>query len=122
MKWPWFKRKKKKYTFDEFSNILQAKLDELNFTKYHTMYSLRYKNYFSNSECSGDFCFVIINFHYNYIGFSNGLDPTKCWHSLSEYYLTHENLQYLLNLISEISINSKKCMVQAKLDDLEKDF
>ena len=122
MKWPWFNRKKKKYTFDEFTKILQAKLDELNFTKYHTMYSVKYASFFSNSEYAGVFCFVSINFNDKYIGFSNGLDPTKCWHSLSEYYLTTENLQYLLNLVSEISINSKKCLVQSKLNDLEKDF
>lgn len=123
MKWIWFNGKKKnKYTFNEFSEIIQTKLSELNFTKEINNGDIIYKTFFSDEKYTGVFTFVTIYVDTKRVAFANGLSPIGCWHSLSEYYFTNENLNYLLDLLSEISINSKKCLVQAKLNDLEKDF
>lgn len=121
-------RKPKKIPFEVFSKSLQDKLIELGYKKYgtgnRTYFSLFYYNKKENIVPEY-YNFFYIESYYENIGFATDFEynPCGCWHGFSSPEdFTKENLDELIERAKDYATNSKKCRIQAKFDEIGKDF
>lgn len=117
--------------FDVFSKSLQDKLIELGYKKEgsssstsSTTFYLFYYNK-KNHSVPAYYEYFSINSYYGYVHFINSIEnnPFECCNRFSSPLdFTKENLDKLFEKATNYAANSKKCMIQAKLDEIEKDF
>ena len=117
--------------FDVFSKSLQDKLIELGYKKEgsssstsSTTFYLFYYNK-KNHTVPAYYEYFSINSYYGYVHFINSIEnnPFECCNRFSSPLdFTKENLDKLFEKATNYAANSKKCRIQAKLDEIEKDF
>lgn len=117
--------------FDVFSKSLQDKLIELGYKKEESPSSTSsttfYLFYYNKKKHTvpGYYEYFSINSYFGYIHFINSIEnnPFECCNRFSSPLdFTKENLDKLFEKATNYAANSKKCMIQAKLDEIEKDF
>ncbi len=114
--------------FDVFSKSLQDKLIELGYKKEESSSSTSttfYLFYYNKKKHSvhGYYEYFCINSYFGYVHFINSDNPFEnCNTFCSPSDFTKENLDKLFEKATNYAANSKKCMIQAKLDEIEKDF
>lgn len=117
--------------FDVFSKSLQDKLIELGYKKEgsssstsSTTFYLFYYN--KKKHTVPDYYeYFCINSYFGYVLFINSIEnnPFECCNKFSSPLdFTKENLDKLFEKATNYAANSKKCKIQAKLDEIEKDF
>ena len=122
-------RKPKKISFDIFSKSLQDKLIELGYKKYGTdNHTTHFRLFYYNKKehiVPEYYEYFYIEHYYKNIGFTNNIEnnPCGCWHvfSRTEHY-TKEHLDTLIERAINYATYSKKCIIQAKIDEIRKDF
>lgn len=121
-------RKPKKISFGVFSKSLEDKLIELGYKKTKRLARSYFSLFYANKKANvvpEYYDYFYIEAYYENIGFANDIDnnPCGCWHGYcSPEDFTKENLDILFELATNYALNSKKCVVQAKLNDIGKDF
>lgn len=115
--------------FDVFSKSLQDKLIELGYKKkkVHILLVVPLFTCFITTKRNTLYLtimniFVLI---LGYIHFINSIENNPfeyCNRFCSPSDFTKENLDKLFEKATNYAANSKKCMIQAKLDEIEKDF
>ena len=117
--------------FDVFSKSLQDKLIELGYKKKESSYSTGsttfYLFYYNKKKHTipDYYEYFCINSYFGYIHFINNSknNPFECCNRFSSPLdFTKENLDKLFEKATNYAANSKKCKIQAKLDEIEKDF
>ena len=117
--------------FDVFSKSLQDKLIELDYKKEESSSSTSsttfYLFYYNKKKHSvpGYYEYFSINSYFGYVHFINSIEnnPFECCNRFSSPLdFTKENLDKLFEKATNYAANSKKCKIQAKLDEIEKDF
>lgn len=117
--------------FDVFSKSLQDKLIELGYKKKESSYSTGsttfYLFYYNKKKHTipDYYEYFCINSYFGYIHFINSIENNPfeyCNRFCSSSDFTKENLDKLFEKATNYAANSKKCMIQAKLDEIEKDF
>lgn len=111
--------------FGEFTKQLEEKLNEYGYKKVSHIGSTDYNLFYYNSKVSeGYFTFFQIDTINETVSFANSKDfnPTGCWHSFSKEYFTKQHLQALFDRVEEYAKFSKQCRIQAKIDEIGKDF
>lgn len=117
--------------FDVFSKSLQDKLIELGYKKKESSYStgsttfyLFYYNKKKHTVPASYYEYFYINSYFGYVHFINNENYRfeNCNRFCSPSDFTKENLDKLFEKATNYAANSKKCMIQAKLDEIEKDF
>lgn len=121
-------RKPKRIPYDVFSKSLQDKLIELGYKKKNKLSRFYYSLFYANKKAHivpEYYDYFYIEPYYENIGFANDIEsnPCGCWHGYcSPEDFTKENLDILIEKATNYALNSKKCVVQSKLNDIEKDF
>ena len=111
--------------FSEFTKPLEEKLKEFGYKRVPHIGSTDYDLfYYSSKVPADDYTFFNIDIINETVNFANSKDnnPNGCWHSFSKEYFTKQHLQALFDRIEEYAKFSKQCRIQAKLDELNKDF
>lgn len=117
--------------FDVFSKSLQDKLIELDYKKEESSSSTSsttfYLFYYNKKKHSvpAYYEYFSINSYFGYVHFINSIEnnPFECCNRFSSPLdFTKENLDKLFEKATNYAANSKKCKIQAKLDEIEKDF
>lgn len=117
--------------FDVFSKSLQDKLIELGYKKEESSSSTSsttfYLFYYNKKKHTvpGYYEYFSINSYFGYVHFINSIEnnPFECCNRFSSPLdFTKENLDKLFEKATNYAANSKKCKIQAKLDEIEKDF
>ena len=116
--------------FDVFSKSLQDKLIELGYKKEESSSSTSttfYLFYYNKKKHSvpGYYEYFSINSYFGYVYFINSIENNpfeNCNTFCSPLDFTKENLDKLFEKATYYAANSKKCRIQAKLDEIEKDF
>ena len=117
--------------FDKFSKSLQDKLIELGYKKEESLSStssttfyLFYYNKKKHTVPAAYYEYFCINSYFGYVHFINSENNPfeNCNTFCSPSDFTKENLDKLFEKATNYAANSKKCMIQAKLDEIEKDF
>lgn len=121
-------RKPKKIPYNVFSKSLQDKLIELGYKKKNKLSRFYFSLFYANKKehiVPEYYDYFYIEPYYENIGFANNIEnnPCGCWHGFcSPANFTKENLDTLFELATNYAIHSKKCRIQAKLDEIGKDF
>ena len=121
-------RKPKKMPFEEFSKSLQDKLIELGYKKVGRLSRYYFRLFYYNKKehiTPEYYDYFYIEPDYENIGFANNIEnnPCGCWHGFCRPEdFTKETLDILFELAKNYSIHSKECRIQAKLDEIGKDF
>lgn len=111
--------------FDELVKQLDDKLVEYGYKKINHIGSTDYDLFYYNSKVPANYyTFFQIDTISETVNFANSKDnnPNGCWHSFSKEYFTKQNIQALFDRVEEYAKFSKKCRIQAKLDEIGKDF
>ena len=111
--------------FGEFTKQLEEKLNESCYKKVSHIGSTDYNLFYYNSKVpADDYTFFQIDIINETVNFANSKDnnPTSCWHSFSKEYFTKQHLQALFDRVEEYAKFSKQCRIQAKIDEIGKDF
>ena len=122
-------RKPKKISFEVFSKSLQDKLIELGYKKYGAdNYTTHFRLFYYNKKehiVPEYYDYFYIEHYYENIGFANNIEnnPCGCWHGFSKPEdFTKEHLDTLIERATNYAITSKQCRIQAKIDEIGKDF
>ena len=122
------KRKPKKISYGVFAKLLEDKLIELGYKKKNKLSRSYFSLFYANKKAHivpEYYDYFYIEPYYENIGFANDNDNNPCsyWHGFTiPDEFTKENLDILFEKATNYAIHSKKCMVQAKLDEIGKDF
>ena len=111
--------------FGEFTKQLEEKLNEYGYKRVSHIGSTDYNLFYYNSKVpADDYTFFQIDIINETVNFANSKDnnPTSCWHSFSKEYFTKQHLQALFDRVEEYAKFSKQCRIQAKIDEIGKDF
>lgn len=112
-------------SFGEFTKLLEEKLNESGYKKVSHIGSTDYNLFYYNGKVpEGYFTFFQIDTINETVSFANSKDfnPTGCWHSFSKEYFTKQHLLALFDRVEEYAKFSKQCRIQAKIDEIGKDF
>lgn len=121
-------RKPKKISFEVFSKSLQDKLIELGYKKIGTGSTIHFRLFYFNKKkhiVPKDYEYFYIESYFENIGFANNIEnnPCGCWHGYCRPEdFTKEHLDTLFEKAINYATYSKKCIIQAKIDEIEKDF
>lgn len=121
-------RKSKKISFGVFSKSLEDKLIELGYKKKNKLSRSYFSLFYANKKAHivpEYYDYFYIEPYYENIGFANNIEnnPCGCWHGFSmPEDFTKENLDILFDRATNYAKFSKKCSIQAKLDEIGKDF
>ena len=121
-------RKPKKMPFEVFSKSLQDKLIELGYNKSSTGNRTYFHLFYYNKKehiVPAHYEYFYIESYYENIGFANNIEnnPCGCWHGYCRPEdFTKENLDTLFERATNYATNSKQCRIQAKIDEIGKDF
>lgn len=111
--------------FDDFYKQLDDKLIEYGYKKIiHIGCTDYYLFYYNSKVPADDYTFFQVDTINETVNFANSKDnnPNGCWHSFSKEYFTKQNLQTLFDRVKEYAKFSKECRIQAKIDEIGKDF
>jgi len=121
-------RKPKKMPFEAFSKSLQDKLIELGYNKSSTGNRTYFRLFYYNKKehiVPEYYDYFYIESYYENIGFANNIEnnPCGCWHGFSmPEDFTKEHLDELVERATNYVTTSKQCRIQAKIDEIGKDF
>lgn len=111
--------------FDDFYKQLDDRLLEFGYKKIiHIGCTDYYLFYYNSKVPADDYTFFQVDTINETVNFANSKDnnPNGCWHSFSKEYFTKQNLQTLFDRVEEYAKFSKECKIQAKLNEIGKDF
>ena len=106
--------------FDEFTKQLNAKLVEYGYKRDYNII-IKYKIFYYGTIAYDFFIIDPVNEVVHFVNNEND-NPVGGWTSFGKENFTKTNLNFLFEKASLYAKLSKKCMIQAKLEEIEKDF
>ena len=106
--------------FDEFTKQLNAKLVEYGYKRDYNII-IKYKIFYYGTIAYDFFIIDPVNEVVHFVNNEND-NPVGGWTSFGKENFTKTNLNFLFEKASLYAKLSKKCMIQAKLDEIGKDF
>lgn len=106
--------------FDEFTKQLNAKLVEYGYKRDYNI-NIKYKIFYFGTKAYNFFIIDPVNEFVHFVNNENN-NPISGWTSFGKEKFTKTNLNLLFEKASLYAKLSKKCKIQAKLAEIEKDF
>lgn len=109
--------------FDEFTKQLDSKLVEYGYKRDYGMCVAEYRLFYFGNKATYCVFFQIdrVSEQINFVNNKNN-NPRGGWSSFDKEKFTKTNLNFLFELAKIYAIYSKECRIQAKLDEIGKDF